>query len=96
MRTEVIYEWTLETLVDGDIVDSDFSDTLSFFTKEDLNNKHLGLVRNEGNEIEGLVSRLWAYVEDGKLPEIFTNEQGLPTAYLVPKRFHSDLKKYLG
>lgn len=94
MKLKVSYEWTLETLDDGDIVDSDFSDTLTF-DKSDLVGKDLGLVRHEGNENEGVTDMLWAYVKDSKLPECFSDSMGTPIAIKVPQRFHNELKKYL-
>ncbi len=84
MPNTVEYEWTLETLEGEDIVDSSFSDTPFASAGTD---QRLGLVRNEGNEVEGLVLRLWAYVVDGRLPEYFEDATGEPTGYRVPKRF---------
>lgn len=93
MQTKVAYEWTLETIEDGDIVDSDFSDNLTF-SKEDLQGKDLGLVRNEGNEIDGVTDRFWAYVKDGKLPEYFSDSLCHEIGIKVPQRFHNELKNY--
>jgi hypothetical protein len=95
MQTKVAYEWTLETVEDSDIVDSNFADNLSEIDKADLIGKDLGLVRNEGNENDGVTDRLWAYVKDGKLPECFSDSMGTPIAIKVPQRFHSELKNYL-
>lgn len=94
MQTKVNYEWTLETLDDGDIIDSDFADKLTF-DKDDLVGKDLGLVRDEGNEADGITDRLWAYVKDGNLPEYFSDSMGTPIAIKVPQRFHNELKAYL-
>lgn len=90
------YEWTLETLEDGDIVDSDFSDRLTFGWVKiaDSISMDLGLVRNEGNDIDGITDRLWAYVKNGKLPEYFTDAMREPTGYKVPQKFHNELSKY--
>lgn len=93
MRNTVKYEWTLETIEDGDIVDSDFSDTLSF-DKGLLHGNDVGLVRNEGNEISGVVSRLWAYVKDGKLPEYFSDANGNETDYKIPVAYKLECGKY--
>lgn len=97
MRTQVKYEWTLEELeLDcNDIVDSDFSDTLNFQKEHFPSRYDLGLVRVEGNEIDGQTDILWAYVKDGKLPECFSDSMGTPIAIKVPQRFHNELKKYL-
>lgn len=76
MPNKVIYEWSIETVDEhGDIIDSSFWDELP---KEPLEeNQRLCLVRNEGNETDGLTDRLWAYVVDGKLPEYFTDSKVL-------------------
>jgi hypothetical protein len=88
------YEWTLEEIKDGEIIDADFSDTLSF-DKENLKGNDLGLVMNEGNEKEGLTNRLWAYVKNGSLPQFFSDSTGEETKYKVPVKFQKELKKYL-
>lgn len=40
-----------------------------------------------------LVERTWAYVEDGKLPEYFSNSSDQEESK-VPKRFHKELAKF--
>lgn len=95
MRNTIKYEWTLEEIDNGDVVDSDFSDTLTFDKSLLGMNTLLGLVRNEGNENDGVTDRLWAYVKDGKLPEYFTNANGQTVSYKVPVKFHNELKTYL-
>lgn len=94
MRTEVKYEWTLEILDDGDIIDSDFSESLTF-NKAELPGNDLGLVRYEGNEIDGQTDSVWAYVKEGKLPEFFSNAMGEKTGYKVPAKFHKELSNYI-
>ena len=93
------YEWTVELLEDatdpdGDILDTSAFDTLAdalhFMTGED--NCRLVLVRNVGNDIEGLTARLWAYVEDGELPDYF-EDGGAETAVRVPAKFHAELAR---
>lgn len=86
MRNTVKYEWSIETLDENeDIVDSTFWDELP---KEPLEeNQRLCLVRNEGNEIDGLTDRLWAYIENGELPEYFADETDCVISIKVPKRF---------
>lgn len=98
MANQIKYEWTLETLEDGDIIDSDFAESLpaAWLTEE---NTDLALVRNEGNENQGLQDRLWAYVfeDDGvkKLPEYFSEALGNPTQIKVPQKFHKELSTKL-
>jgi hypothetical protein len=52
------------------------------------------LVRNVGNEDDGLVDRQWAYVEDGKLPEFFEDAYQKPLCR-VPQKFHVELRRAL-
>lgn len=88
MRNKVTYEWDLETLDEyGDIQDHDFAERLI-----DLKGKEwrLVLVRDEGNELNGLANRYWAYVENGKLPECFSNATNVVNIK-VPQRFHKEL-----
>jgi hypothetical protein len=94
MRNEVKYEWTLEIMEDGEVMDSDFSESLTF-NKSELQGNDLGLVRYEGNEIDGQTGSVWAYVKDGKLPEFFCDAMGEKTGYKVPARFHKELSKYI-
>ena len=86
-----IYEWDYETWDEnGDILDHDHADKLSEFS-DSRKTAHLVLVRDSGNDIDGLTDRVWAYVSGGKLPEYFTDELNNPTQYKVPQRFHKEL-----
>ena len=89
------YEWDVETLsTDGyeDILEHDHTENL----KEYIglfplpNNQRLVLIRDQGNEDQGLLDRQWAYVKDGKLPIEFDGGSK------VPKRFHKELEKSTG
>jgi hypothetical protein len=94
MRNEIDYQWDIETTdADGDIIDHHHADALNTLPFPGLH-ESLVLVRDEGNEQEGLVSRSWAYVYGGALPEFFTESDGRRIAK-VPGRFHRELKKYL-
>ena len=85
MPNKVFYEWSLETIDEhGDIIDSDFSDTPF---KEIESNQRMCLVRNEGNEADGLTDRHWAFVVDGKLPEYFTDSNECEVGYKVPLKY---------
>ena len=86
MKNTVRYEWTIEQLDEhGDIIDSSFFD--EYPTQQISQDERLGLVRYEGNEIEGVTLMLWAYVDKGKLPIFFENESGEKTEYKVPIKF---------
>lgn len=85
MGHKIIYEWSLETIDEhGDIIDSDFSNSPFELIAA---NQRMCLVRNEGNEVDGLTDRLWAYVVDGKLPEYFTDSNDCEVGYRVPLKF---------
>lgn len=84
---ETRYEWCYETTDEhGDILSGDFEDKLKDF-QDNRKTSQLCLVRNVGDEIDGVQYRSWAYVENGKLPEYF--EDG----YKVPMRFHQELQR---
>ena len=92
MKNEITYEWILETIEDGDIVDIDFADSLTF-DESQLSGNDLGLCRVVGNEHEGVIETTWAYVKDGKLPSHFSDARNCPL-YVVPKKFHNEVAKY--
>lgn len=90
------YEWIVETLDDDgdDIMEVDHFDT--YAEARDYAAKQarasVGLVRDVGNDVEGLTDRLWAYVVDGKLPEVFEQGHDMPTEVRVPKRFAQEVR----
>jgi len=85
MPNKVIYEWSVETWEDDEIIDSSFYDELP--TEPLEANQKLVLVRNEGNDAEGLTHRLWAYIVDSKLPDYFEDANGCEVGYKVPLKF---------
>lgn len=96
MRNKVHYEWDVETMDEhGDVLDHFHCDTaekaldeLDEATAQEP--RQLVLVRDEGNEEDGITNRTWAYVKDGQLPIYFQDEN------FVPVRFHKELQKALG
>jgi hypothetical protein len=95
MKNIFSYEWCYETLDEfGDIIDTYFCDKLKDFD-ESARTETLCLIRNEGNEVDGLEDRLWAYVKDGQLPETFEDGGGYSIDEPVPERFRKELKAYL-
>lgn len=87
MANKVIYEWSVETVNEfGDIENCYFYDTIQEVPTLE-NNQRLCLVRNEGNDNEGLTYRLWAYVLNGKLPEYFSDANDCEVGYKVPLKF---------
>lgn len=94
MRNQIRYEWDYETWDDNnDIIDHYHADKLADFKPDDVT-AHLCLIRDAGNEINGMEERTWAYVKDGQLPEYFSDAFGA-LVHLVPKRFHKELATYL-
>lgn len=92
----VKYEWDVETVDDhGDVLDHDHDASLSalLHRHHDIGNgEQLALVRDVGDDIEGLLDRTWAYVEEGELDEFFCTASGTPD-YKTPKRFHAELAR---
>jgi hypothetical protein len=91
------YEWTVELLEGDDIVDAFYGDTLSEALRQAGHTpaeftQHSGVVRDRYDSAESLVCRSWAYVEDGKLPDRFTDACGREVAK-VPARFHKEADK---
>lgn len=94
MKQEALYEWDYETIDEyGDVIDHNFSNKLFFYSYIDIT-PVLALVRDSGNEIDGLNNRAWAYVRDGVLPDHFTDSYGCVIAK-VPKRFKTEFEKYI-
>lgn len=84
----VSYEWTVEKAdADGDIQDVVHCDSLEAARVEAAYLEHyakaeIALVRDVGNQIDGLIERGWAYLDaDGRLPSHFDDHSA------VPKRF---------
>ena len=87
----VSYEWGIETLDGNDVVDSDFSGRLNDFSASCISEgQRIVLIRNEGDDSEGLKDRCWAYVDGVTLDESF---DGFPSLK-VPKRFQKELDKW--
>lgn len=94
MKDKVCYEWCYETVDEnGDIDEVDFEEKLINF-QDNRKTDTLCLMRREGNEIDGEQDRLYAYVENGKLPETFSDCSGRPIAINVPQKFIKELSNY--
>ena len=110
MSNRMHYEWDIETLEYGteEVLEHDHADRLNSFSAHQVEaalsggrcDEEVGtclvLVRDQ-LEVDGtdLAFRLWAYVQDGQLPEFFSNSLGCPTGYRVPARFHRELRARL-
>ena len=96
----ILYEWDVEEVDrdSGDILNHNHGDKLSWLLPAFGNiitqgRGDLVLVRDEGNNTEGLLDRHWAYVKDGVLPEYFADSMGENTSIRVPQRFHRELAR---
>ncbi|MEI7892006.1 MAG: hypothetical protein WCI05_02880 [Myxococcales bacterium] len=88
----VHYDWLVEVLEDDLTDDPDIIDTLTFMTLEGARDwiafvrpihYRLGLVRDVGNDWNGLTDRQWAYVDaDGTLPDTFDGGASIPKRFL--------------
>lgn len=90
----ISYEWVFEEYdKNGDIVDPLFSETLwqALQNTPDNPNNTVGiaLVKNIGDNEEGLTSREYAYLKNNKLSDEFDD------GYKIPKRFHDEVIKNL-
>jgi hypothetical protein len=85
MRSKVYYEWDFETVDEnGDIIDHHHADKLKeiehFRTGEEKGD--FVLVRNVGNDMDGLVDRQWAYPVGGEMPSEFDGGAKVPQRYI--------------
>ena len=98
----VTYEWLVDFVdEDGDIIDVYHADTYAealkwaqdsdFLQSREFHHADIGLVRDVGNDLEGITDRQWAYIEDGKLPERMDWGGGETGGAKVPQRFHKEL-----
>lgn len=101
-KTTVNYEWLIEIidldggsddLDDADIIEVNHADTYAEALKYAESQEQpvrIGLVRDRGNDLDGLLDRQWAYLTAGTmgtLPECFDG------GAKVPARFHNELKR---
>ena len=83
----VTYEWKLELMDEhGDIVDAlhfsenELQDALEAFIRHapDHHAAAIALVRDTGNDVDGITDRQHAYLMDGTLPEAFEYGAKIP------------------
>jgi len=87
IRLSTSYEWDIEEIDEfGDVEEHNFRSKL----KDLLEIKgDLVLVRTTGSEANGVDDRQWAYVENGELPETFSD------GAKIPEKFRKELKNFL-
>ena len=96
MKYQVIHEWLVESVDQyGDIIDSNCYPTLADAIRTTLgcpegqDYYRIGLVRDEGNDVDGLVDRQWAYIQnDGTLPDKYSK------GAIIPKKFRAEFAKF--
>jgi len=97
MGSRIIFEWDIETVdpETGDILDHDHDERLAPLLERHAGetNIRLVLVRDRGNDVDGLLCRSWAYVVDNALPAFFTDAGDSDVAQ-VPARFHTELNAW--
>jgi hypothetical protein len=92
MKSKVTYEWCSASVDEhGDMDDLVHSDTLKDLLIPDGRHS-IELVRNLGNDADGLIDRCWAPLEAGRLPDAFTYYPG--DGPNVPKRFHEEVRRF--
>lgn len=108
MKRNVTYEWGVE-FIDPNSEEEEIMETIHFASLKDAFdfaavsapyymenvNPRFVLIRDVGNQVEGLTDRAWAYLnEDGLLPEYFEYTDGCADGPKVPKRFHKEMEKF--
>ena len=91
-KQSTVYEWVIEEIdADGDIVNVEHTDTRAQAESRiagEPGRHDIGLTRDVFDEVDGLIDRAWAYVqEDGTLPTYFRDSGGGDTRHKVPARF---------
>jgi hypothetical protein len=100
------YEWIVEHLDGEPAGDPDILEVCHYDTYREAaletgvrtmlkrkKNYRVALVREVGNDVEGLTERMWAYVVDGELPEYFEIATDMITSVRVPKRYHVEVER---
>lgn len=85
MRNKTYYEWVVEEVDSyGDRLDSNAFDTykeaIRYLTGME-GTFEICLVRNFGNDNQGVVDREWAYIVNGVLPSEFDGGSKVPQKY---------------
>ena len=98
MKSTVTIEWLVEELdSNGDIYNVIHCDTYAAATKAagwSDSETDIGLVRDRGNPVDGLLDRQWAYLdEDGKLPERFSGSGDDHAGPKVPAQYHLEIQR---
>lgn len=91
----VFYEWDFETFdpESGDVLDHHHAEKLADLPWPSAAGERLVLIRDVGNDDDGLTDRALAYVDESRmLPAMFTDAGGAEVAK-VPQRFHREIAR---
>lgn len=96
MKNKVIHEWLVEAVDQhGDIIDTNCYPTLADAISTTLgcpevqDYYRIGLVRDEGNDVDGLQDRQWAYIQkNATLPDEYSD------GAIIPKKFRDEFAKF--
>jgi hypothetical protein len=98
MKSDIRIEWLVEEIDEhGEIIEVTHCDSYlqarRFAGLSDAPQVDIGLVRDRGNDTDGLINRQWAYIDaDGKLPIRFEDSGGSEGA-LVPPGYHREIER---
>lgn len=95
----VDYEWVVEQVTADEVEDIEDVDHFDSYAEAAARKPYdrcfvrVGVVRDEFDKHGVLIDRVWAYLTDGKLPEVFEDSCGSYTSIKVPKRFHAEVAR---
>ena len=96
MRNNIFYEWKVEQWIDEDIEDFEHFDKLADALKEEPIKGatiKICLVRDEGNEDEGLLDREHAYIKDSMLQNYESPDGDPYTEYSPPVKYQKEVER---
>lgn len=90
MRNTTTYEWNLPIIDDwGDIIDNQFNEKLSGFSQAEVDDADaVELIKNIGNEANGIEDRAYAHVRGGQLDTEFDD------GCKVPVKLRDEFRKW--
>ena len=95
VKSRVYYEWVVEIMepllvdIDDVLFFDELKEAISVMGDYDSKLTNLALIRDYGNDYDGVKDRGYAYVEGSKLPQYFS------CGSKVPKRYHNMIKECL-
>lgn len=86
----IIYEWTREQIVEGEVTEVHFSGKLKDLPELE-GKSDLGLIKRKGNNLDGEQERSYSYVIDGNLQREFDDGSPVPEKYIT--EFTQEMEK---